>query len=314
MKLLIKARNILTVTLLIFISMHSKNPISQSCHSAKANKFAQDSEILQSLTNKKAKFERLLIVVIPSYNNKDWYTINLASVFAQKYTNYHVIYTDDASTDGTGDLVEQYVKAMKMEHKVSLIRNKERLGPLANRYYPIHSCPDHAIIVNLDGDDWFFRDDVLSIINSAYEDPSIWLTYGQFINWPTNQRGYGNSIPDAVIKNRSFREQNKWVLGQPRTFYAWLFKQIKIDDLMENGHFFTASTDVAMMMPLMEMVGENFLFIPDIVYQRNVATELNVFKVARKTQRQNWNIIMNKAKYARIKNLPFDALKDAIRS
>jgi glycosyltransferase involved in cell wall biosynthesis len=313
MNFLAKAKSTLVFIFLIFTLMYGKNPTA-SFHKMNALKLTQDSEILQCLKQRKAKYERLLIVVIPSYNNKDWYTINLASVFAQKYTNYHVIYTDDASTDGTGDLVEQYIKATHMEHKVCLIRNKERLGPLANRYYPIHSCPDHAIIVNLDGDDWFFRDDTLSTINSAYDYPNIWLTYGQFINWPTNQIGYGNLIPENIVKTRAFRQQNKWVLGQPRTFYAWLFKQIKIDDLMEEGHFFTACTDVAMMMPLMEMVGDKFLFIPDIVYQRNVATEINLFKVARKIQEKNWGIIMNKAQYAEIKKLPFDQLKDAIRS
>ncbi|MFA5306180.1 MAG: glycosyltransferase family 2 protein [Candidatus Babeliales bacterium] len=314
MNFLAKVRSTLVFTVLIFTLIYGKNSTGSTDTKTKAYGLTQDSGILQSIKNKKVKYERLLIVVIPSYNNKDWYTINLASVFAQNYRNYHVIYTDDASTDGTGDLVEKYIKSMHMEHKVSLIRNKERLGPLANRYYPIHSCPDHAIIVNLDGDDWFFRDDVLSTINCAYEDPNIWLTYGQFINWPTNQIGYGNTIPGDIVKKRAFRQQNKWVLGQPRTFYAWLFKQIKTDDLMENGHFFTACTDVAMMMPLMEMVGEKFLFIPDIVYQRNVATEINVFKIAKTVQRNNWKIIMKKTKYAQIKRLPFDHLQDAIRS
>jgi glycosyltransferase involved in cell wall biosynthesis len=267
--------------------------------------------VLKRLKQIKPKFERQIIVLIPSYNNKEWYAMNLASVFAQKYTNYHVIYVDDNSTDGTGDLVAQYIKDHKIQDKITFIRNQERLGPLANRYYPIHSCPDHAIIVNLDGDDCWLTDDMLSIINKAYEDPNVWLTYGQFVNWPSNKLGYGKAFPKKIIKNRSYRKYH-WVTGQSRTFYAWLFKQIKKEDLMLDGKFFTAATDVAMMIPLMEMVGEKHLFIPDVLYLRNVATDINIFKTNKKVQKMFGKIVANGNKYQQIKTLPFNTLKGAI--
>src|SRR3989304_2120498 len=63
------------------------------------------------LKNVQPKKEKHFVVIVPSYNNKDWYQKNLDSIFMQKYTNYHVVYIDDVSTDGTGDLVEKYVQA-----------------------------------------------------------------------------------------------------------------------------------------------------------------------------------------------------------
>ena len=58
-----------------------------------------------------------LAVVIPSYNNAQWYKLTLDSIFSQKYENFRVVYIDDASPDGTGDLVEQYIHEHGLEHK-----------------------------------------------------------------------------------------------------------------------------------------------------------------------------------------------------
>ena len=43
-----------------------------------------------------------IVVTIPSYNNRQWYARNLASVFAQDYNEeFRAIYIDDGSSDGT---------------------------------------------------------------------------------------------------------------------------------------------------------------------------------------------------------------------
>ena len=46
-------------------------------------------------------------IVVPSYKNvrDDRYKLNMYSIFRQEYDNYHVVYMDDASPDGTGDKV-----------------------------------------------------------------------------------------------------------------------------------------------------------------------------------------------------------------
>src|SRR3989304_6153185 len=55
-----------------------------------------------ALTEEKANFnEKPIVVVIPSYNNKQWYQKNLDSVLTQNYHNFRIIFIDDASPDGT---------------------------------------------------------------------------------------------------------------------------------------------------------------------------------------------------------------------
>ncbi|MGE0670989.1 MAG: glycosyltransferase, partial [Parachlamydiales bacterium] len=46
--------------------------------------------------------EKPMVVVIPSYNNKNWYQRNFDSVFFQKYDNNRVIFIYDSSPDCTG--------------------------------------------------------------------------------------------------------------------------------------------------------------------------------------------------------------------
>ena len=41
--------------------------------------------------------EKLIVIVTPSYNNRDWWEWNLKSLIMQDYHNYYIIITDDCS-------------------------------------------------------------------------------------------------------------------------------------------------------------------------------------------------------------------------
>ncbi|MCL4361431.1 glycosyltransferase family 2 protein [Candidatus Dependentiae bacterium] len=244
------------------------------------------------------------VIVIPSYNNEQWYKNNLNSVFSQTYFNYRVIYIDDCSSDGTYSLVKDYLEKNNKTEKVILIKNNKRCGALANHYKAIHMCKDDEIIVCLDGDDWFANDNVLKYLNKIYQDPKIWLTYGQFANWPTGQLGWCEEIPKDIVKQNKFREFG-FVSPQLRTYYAWLAKKVKFEDLLYKNKdgkldFFPIAGDVALMFPMLEMAAFHFKFIPKILCQRNVATELNDFKVNPDLQIEVTNFIRSKKPYKRL--------------
>jgi len=229
--------------------------------------------------------EKSIVIVTASYNNASWLLFNLNSVVNQKYTNFHLIYIDDCSKDDTGDLVEFYAKIKKVHHKITIIRNTERKGALYNQYHAIHSCPDDAIIIILDGDDWFLHDGVLSYINNVYQDPAIWLTYGQFVEYPSGGRGFCCPMPDSIIASNGFRD-HEHIPSHLRTFYAWLFKQIKLEDLMFEGNFFKMSGDIAAMFPMIEMARNgHFKFISDILLVYNGENSLNDHKISKDLQR-----------------------------
>jgi glycosyltransferase involved in cell wall biosynthesis len=244
--------------------------------------------------------ERPMVVVIPSYNNSAWYQKNLDSVFMQVYTNYRIIYIDDCSLDNNATLVEAYIHQRDQAHRVHLIKNSQHRGALANHYTAVQLCKDDEIVVQLDGDDWFAHEYALQRINQEYENPDVWLTYGQFEVYPDKRfPGTSQKMPQHVINKNSYRE-HKWITSAPRTFYAGLFKQIQRKDLMYQGDFYPIACDWAFMFPMLEMAHGRIAFIPDIIYVYNCQTPNNDFKTRLKLQKKVGDSIRKLPKYKRV--------------
>jgi len=218
--------------------------------------------------------EKPLVVIIPSYNNQRWCEKNVASIFSQKYSNYRVIYIDDASTNGTVELVKQCVDQYDAWDRFELCVNTQNIGALANYYKAIHSCADDEIVLAIDGDDWLAHDEVFSYINRVYQGDNVWLTWGQFIEFPSRKKGFAADFPAHVVKNNSYRKHGMPV-SHLRTFYTWLFKLIDSDDLKHKGQFFSMTWDKAMMAPMIEMAGGRYKFIDDILYVYNFSNPIS---------------------------------------
>lgn len=248
--------------------------------------------------------EKKMVIVIPSYNNSRWYKQNIDSVIHQNYSNYHIVYIDDCSTDNTYQLVKEYVAQQHCEHKVTLIGNAKRRGALANLYIAIHACPNDYIIVTIDGDDWLTNNDVLSRVNKAYADSDVWMTYGQFYFYPENRMGECKAIPKKVIKKNTYREYD-WCTSHLRTFYAGLFKKIKLEDLVHKGAFFDVTWDRAFMYPMLEMAAGRFAFIPEVLYGYNCDNPSNDFKVKLLEQFKCCNLIRSMKKYEALGRAPY---------
>lgn len=221
-----------------------------------------------------ANQEKPIVVVIPSYNNAQWYERNLNSVCFQNYNNYHIIYIDDCSPDGTGNLVRAYIAKHKLENKVTLICNDKNCGAMANHYKAVWMCADDVIIVHLDGDDFLKHNNVLARINREYQNPDVWMTYGQFERFPSRVIGFCRAMPASIIQRNTFREY-AWITSHLRTFYAGLFKQIKLRDFVYDDKYYDITCDLAMMFPLLELAGAHIRFIPDVLYVYNEATTIN---------------------------------------
>lgn len=250
--------------------------------------------------------EKPIVIIVPSFNNRDWYKKNLDSLLKQQYRNYRIIYiadgADEPNADGTAELVARYLKQQDRQHRVTLIRNAKRCGALANIYHAIHTCKDHEIAVVCDGDDWFKHDRVLRTINAAYQDPHVWLTYGQFERYPYGKKGYCKEFPREIIEHNAYRDYD-WVSSHVRTCYVKLFKKIKLKDLIENGDFFDVTGDQAVMFPMLEMARGNHRCIDEILYVYNSASPLNDYKIKLLRQMHYEKVIRSKTRYEKIVDL-----------
>jgi glycosyltransferase involved in cell wall biosynthesis len=261
--------------------------------------------------------EKHITVIIPSYNNASCYNKNLDSVFSQNYHNYDIIYIDDASPDGTGNLVASYIQHHPLRKKIKLIKNQYNRKALANIYKAIHMCDNDDLIIILDGDDWFSHKQVLSFINELYLTEDIWFAYAQYRNIPKELAlkqkipliGYARETPQHLLESQDFRNYRGWHWSGLYSFYAGLFKQIQFKHFILpyepfKGKFFPTSKDGAMVYAMLEMCGHRHKYISEILLDRNIDTPINDFKVNRDLQRLCGKALRSFSSYELLENIP----------
>jgi hypothetical protein len=265
--------------------------------------------------SKNTREEKHFVVIICTYNNGEWAEKNIKSVVEQKYNNFDVIIIDDNSTDGTDTIIQDYIDTHHLASRVTFIRNPIRKRKLANLYRAIHSCNDNDIVVLVDGDDWLVDPSVLAYINEIYQNPHIWFTYGQYHNVPASEalrwgfrpQGYCRAVPEKIKEEHAYRSYT-FVYMHLRTFYAWLFKNIKLEDLLCNkvqgfeGNFYPASNDNAIFFPIIEMAANHVKFVSKVLYTRNLYSDIVGFKVDRKLQCAASREIRRKRTYPVLEN------------
>lgn len=207
-------------------------------------------------------------VVVVGYNNGAYAQKTLDSLFRQNYSQFRLVYIDDASNDGSFELARDLIYDSDFMLETTVVRNEERLGVLANLVRAVEGCPDEEIVVVLEGEDWLAHEWVLQRLNAYYADPDLWLTYGQSREFPTFALGSALPVPEAAWKEKGFRGQ-PFAPGHLRTFYAGLFKKIKESDLIYQGKFLPACSDLAYMLPMLEMAKDHFQCIPETLYIAN---------------------------------------------
>jgi glycosyltransferase involved in cell wall biosynthesis len=248
--------------------------------------------------------EKFIAVIIPSYNNEEYVERNLTSVFDQEYKNFTVIFIDDFSSDSTLEKAKEVISRYGFQDRVSIIRNEENQKALYNLYYAIQAIEDDVICYILDGDDWFATKTILKDLNRYYKNDDIWATYSRYVTFPKYEK---SSFDQVSVKKHSLRNQD---LPTPRSFYAGLFKKIKMKDLIFKGEFLKASHDKSIAYPIWEMAREHVLFIPDVMYVYNRESPLNEDKLRKEKQKILNRYVKSLDAYPRITSYKSEALSD----
>lgn len=243
------------------------------------------------------------VVVIPSFNNALWCRQNLDSVLNQDYPLFRVIYVDDASTDDTCRLVGEHLAESTQADRVTFLRNEFRAGAAANIDRAVRSCDPDEVVVLVDGDDFLAHRQVLTRLNAIYQDPEVWVTWGQFTRFPQGGEGFCALIPSEIVSANAFRDY-PFISSHLRTFYAGLYQRIRPADVQDSdGRFFATAGDVAHMFALLEMAGPRGRFVAEVLYQYNRENPLNDDKVDRAAQYRTEMEIRSKARYGRVISL-----------
>tara|TARA_Y100000310_G_scaffold235174_1_gene238190 strand:+ start:769 stop:3273 length:2505 start_codon:yes stop_codon:yes gene_type:complete len=245
-------------------------------------------------------------IIIPFYNVEKWISTCIRSVKSQDYKDFMCVLVDDMSTDNSLSIIREEIKG---DPRFKLIVNEQKKYALQNIYEGIqHTNPnDEDVIVTLDGDDWLASNSVLSILNDEYEEHGCWITYGNYIEYPSWTHGkFSTNIPQKVIEENSFRE-HQWMSSHLRSFKYKIWRNIKKEDLLDStGSFYRMSWDMAFMFPMLEMAGEKQKFISKTLYVYNRDNPLNDDKIDNRLQIQTENHIRSKDKYQKIERIKHD--------
>lgn len=251
--------------------------------------------------------EKPFVIVIPSYNNEKYCQQNILSVLGQEYQNFRVIYLDDASTDRTFERVEAIVKDSPLKGRVTLVHREKNVGSVKNLYDAIHSCKDEEIVVRVDGDDFLAHPFVLKYLNKVYADRNVWMTYGNYLDYPSYEQNpkLCEEFPPSVIRSGSFRKY-KWVSTHLQTFYAGLFKKIDVEHLKKEGAFLSMAGDVALLIPLLEMAKSHVRHIKDVLYLYNRINPISDHKKNLQLQSACEGHVRSLKPYAPLEKAPYE--------
>ena len=240
-----------------------------------------------------------MITIISCFWNPGEYIIKcINSIKNQTYKNFKVFLIDDMSTDNTIQIINDLIKD---DERFVLIKNSEKKFKLKNIDELIMNetlINDEDIIVELDGDDWFFSDDVLNTIYEKYNNnKNLWLTNGSFI-YSNVQFVFSSKVNYKTVR------QDVFTFSHLRTWKCHLWRSINEESFLdENQEYFKSAPDVAYSLPMVEMAGNNhYEFIPKLLLVYNAESPFNEHKPGSagggvNYQLMNAQIIRNKKPY-----------------
>lgn len=115
----------------------------------------------------------LVTIGLPVYNSETYLRQSLESLLAQTYTNFVLIISDNASTDGTADICQSYARD---DSRIKYSRNAENIG-LPRNFNKIANLTETKYLKWSTSDDYWEPTFVAKAVAVMEHDPSIIVCY-----------------------------------------------------------------------------------------------------------------------------------------
>lgn len=147
-------------------------------------------------------------VLVPCYRAARFVARALDSVLAQTRGDWEIVACDNASGDGTFEILQAYAAR---DRRIRVFRNDENIGPVGNwrRCASLATTPLSALLF---ADDWY-EPDFLESTLGLLDDPAVGLAYAavRFTEDPSSPKGrvaYAlgeGKVPSAVFVAKAMR-------------------------------------------------------------------------------------------------------------
>ena len=96
----------------------------------------------------------MISIIVPVYNVEKYLFECINSILIQSYQDFEIICIDDASTDSSGEILDDFTKK---DPRIKIIKNEKNIGLGPSRNRGIEAAKGEYILF-LDGDDWYSPD------------------------------------------------------------------------------------------------------------------------------------------------------------
>jgi len=235
-----------------------------------------------------------MIKIIIRGRNCEKYLIEcLNSIRVNAFDEWQAYIILDNPEDRSAILVKAF---LKLDSRFNLQVNKKQYGVAANIWKGIKFAnpKPEDIIAIVDADDTI-RSKSLGLINDKYlNNSSLLLTHGSFYRMDKKR---STKTSRAYSPNKPVRKQS-WRASHLKTFKFKLFQHFQKEWLKDaNGNWLQAASDVALMMPLIELAGfDRIKFIKQITYEWRMTSQ----KTRGHVQKRNKDYVMKQKPLKRL--------------
>jgi len=117
-------------------------------------------------------------VIVPNYNHEAYLPQRLDSIFAQTYSNYHVLLLDDCSTDGSRKILEDYHR--RYPDRSTLVCNSRNSGGVFHQWRKGIEQADGELIWIAESDD-YCEPNLLEELVPYFMDEAVQLAYARSV-------------------------------------------------------------------------------------------------------------------------------------
>lgn len=121
-------------------------------------------------------FAPLVSVIVPNYNHCEFLDLRLQSIYSQTYENFEVILLDDASDDGSVDILEKYHKLYP--ERTTIEFNEQNSGGVFRQWKRGLSLAKGDIIWLAESDDWC-SENFLDELVPYFENEAVQVSYAR---------------------------------------------------------------------------------------------------------------------------------------